>query len=251
MMLLLESLDPSQRSASFLAVSGPALKVREEFARMAEVAAGLGYRELLLHFATSSGGISQLEAYVGPERRSQRRGCLGRAEFPEMNGAPSAVATLPELELSGHLEENQPLYELSLQISPGSTALLDEALHLMLATWGEENDSLLELRTALFEIGSHFLDHAESLAARPGSESAHSIRFALRFTNDGIRGWMSDDGPPFDPSSEQSVHLKNEMIRSRVAAGESPGWFCHLLDEYEHVLEENGNRIGFYKKVVQ
>ncbi len=250
MTLLLESLDPSVRFASFRAVSGDAGEVREDFARMAEVAAGLGYRDLLLHFAKSAGGITQLEAYVGPERRSRRRGCLGDAKFPG-DASPSAVATLPTLGLSSRLEENHPLYELSLEASAQSLGLLDEALHLILATWGEESDALLELRTALFEIGSHLLDHSEMLRSVPGSAHAHELQLVVGFHDDGIQGWLRDDGPPYDPSSENGVHLHSETIAQRFAAGEATGWFCRLLDEYEHVHENDGNRIGFHKKVMR
>ncbi len=248
MMLLLESLDPSQRSASFRAVSGSSLEVREEFARIAEVAAGLGYRDLLLHFATSSSGITQLQAYVGPERRSHRRGCLGESTLP-LDGGPLAVATLPRIVLASQLEESHPRYQLDLEASTESTTLLDEALRLLLATWGDESEALLQLRTALFEIGSHLLDHAESLKSRAGAAVADTLQLVVRFSDEGIQGWFHDDGPPFDPSSENGVHLHDEIIARRFHAGDAPGWFCGLLDEYEHALEPDGNRIGFHKKV--
>ena len=79
LMLLLESFDATQRSASFLALTGNTLRIREDFARLAEVASDLGFRGLLLQLANSKGGITQLEAYMGPERRGMRRACLGNS----------------------------------------------------------------------------------------------------------------------------------------------------------------------------
>jgi hypothetical protein len=247
-MLLLESFDEAQRSASFLALTGNTLRVREDFARLAEVALDLGFSGMLLHFASSQGGITQLEAYLGPERRGKCRACLGNLPFSlgQGNGAPQTSASM---QLRGCMQEGKPFYEMSLAAQGASGSVLDAGLVLILATWGGEDPILFELRTALFEIGSQFLDHADSLRAENSSEAARVLELSLRFRDEGIEGWLSDDGPPFDPSSRAGAHLNPESITRCGRSSTEAGWFCRLLDEYEHRFDGSGNRVGFFKKV--
>jgi len=245
-MLLLKSLDLAQRSVCFLALTGDRLRVRDEFGRMAELSAGLGFRDLVLHFATSGGASTQIEAYFGPEAGNGGSTCLGPDPLPAMQGR-GAVATLPRLSLRGEMVGDIPCYELELEACGGSRPLLDAGLVLMLATWGHEDRSILELRTALFELGAHYLDHSDEIRAKAAGPSADQIRLTLRFNGDQVSGQLEDNGPAFDPSSSPRVHLKSES----PALTREAGWFCRLLDEYEHDHGSSGNRIGFSKRVGQ
>lgn len=246
-MLLLESFNEAQRSASFLALTGNTLRVREDFSRLAEVALDLGFSGVLLHFASSKGGITQLEAYMGPERRGKCRACLGNLPFSLGQG--NGMGKTSSLQLRGCMQEGKPYYELQLAASAESRAVLDAGLVMILATWGNEDPTLFDLRTALFEIGSQFLDHAESLRGENSPQVAQLLELSLRFRDEGIEGWMSDDGPPFDPSSLGGAHLNPESTTRCGHSSTEAGWFCRLLDEYEHKFDGSGNRVGFYKRV--
>jgi hypothetical protein len=75
------------------------------------------------------------------------------------------------------------------------------------------------------------------------------LELSLRFRDEGIEGWMSDDGPPFDPSSLGGAHLNPESTTRCGRSSTEAGWFCRLLDEYEHNFDGSGNRVGFFKRV--
>jgi hypothetical protein len=246
-MLLLQTLDAAQRFASFLVVSGDSTAVREDFARMAEIASGLGYRDLQLHFATAAGRISQLEAYVGCETRTAVPASLGPPLAPE--SAPTALAAPPGLHLIGRLENGRPFYDLDLHPGPDSLLHLDAALGLMLGTWRGGGEDLEGLRVALFEICSHLVEHAEAVRLDPERTAPERLQLVLRFRDEGVQGWIRDDAPPFDPSVADGCHLRDSALAARRGAGSGPGWFCRLLDEYEHEIDGEGNRIGFSKRI--
>lgn len=215
---------------------------------MAELSAALGFRDLMLHFATPGGGITQIEAYLGPESRDAGTICLGAEPF-SLAAGPGAVVTLPIISLHGEAVEGRPSYQLQLEASKEGRPLLDAVLALTLGTWGAEDRSTLELRTALFEIGAHYLDHSDEIRVMAAGPCADEIRLRLDFRDDVISGCFEDNGPAFDPSSSSRSHLSPSQGSSGRALAKEMGWFCRLLDEYEHHHEATGNRVGFHKRV--
>jgi hypothetical protein len=247
-MLLLESLDLPRRSVSFLALGGDRLRIRDEFSRLADIAGALGLRDLVLHFATPGNGITQIEAYVGPDSRTLVSACLGTEPFPRA-ASPGAVALLPRLSLTGGMVEGNPHYEFRLESCGESRPLLDAGLALMLATWGEEDRATLELRTALFEIGAHYLDHAEEIRVNAAGPCADELCLQLGHRDQMVTGTLRDDGPAFDPSGSRRGHLRSDLASVGGAIAREAGWFCRLLDAYEYQYEASGNRVGFHKRV--
>lgn len=176
---------------------------------------------------------------------------LGRGELrfcsEQLEKRMVSVQTAERTHLRGHkwtLARDLPLYQAEFQMERGCLAFISRYTALLLASYGPQEEHLMQLWLAVYEIVANVLEHGH----RDGQKGRLWIQ--LCFEEDGISGWIQDGCERFDPFEAATMSLTEKVL-----AGLNRGYGIEIirryLDGFDHEFNEKGNRINFKKRILR
>lgn len=176
-------------------------------------------------------------------RETERLGL--RCAPASATAATDAAPHVPGVTIRLISEREPVVYELSVARDVPGTRAMATALGVVLATYGPQENDLMRLRVALYEIVANATEHGRR---DPTDRRDDRVTVELTFGTDGIVGAVRDRCTAFDPAQRLTPAVKN-VLDDGHPRGLGLPMIRRLLDETDHSYQDDGNVVRFRKRI--